>query len=130
MHPIYDYQNMDEKNKKERDTFYIINPPAIDKRITAQQSCFTFHLLPKNEFDPFRTLNDIISDPIKEEVYFLLKILIHEECREGMLDELNSLGINRHTLFPDLDGLAKHITWQCKRNLMMKKAIQYSRLRR
>lgn len=43
--PIFDFHNMDKRDNEENDSFYIINPSAIDKRITAQQSCFTFHLL-------------------------------------------------------------------------------------
>ena len=74
----------------------------------------------------FKPLNDIFSKPPynNKEIYFLFKILIHEKCREGMLDELDSLGINRHTLFPDLDGLAKYIAWKNQRMGRLKRLSQ------
>jgi hypothetical protein len=122
--PISNFQNID-KNNQTRDDFDIINPPSINRRIIAQQSCFTFHSFPKAFDARFKPLDDIISEsPVLPDVYFLIKILIHEKCREMMLNELNSIGINRHTLFPDLDGLAKYINWKYKRNLVDTQTIQ------
>jgi len=37
------------------------------------------------------------------------------EKREELLRQLNKLGINRRTLFPDLDGVAEFLRWDCRR---------------
>ena len=41
----------------------------------------------------------------------LAKIVIPRRVRTRVRAELNRVGINYSTLFPDLDGIARHITW-------------------
>jgi hypothetical protein len=61
----------------------ILAPPAVSRRILAQRSYFT-----------------IAVDPMKP-VPAKRKILISVEARETIRDELNHMGIDRVSLFPD-----------------------------
>jgi hypothetical protein len=70
-------------------------PKHWDKRIIAQGGLFTVHN------DPY--------EPWKPED--LKTILIHKEIRKQVKKTLNRFGIHPGTIYPDLDGIAKHIKW-------------------
>ena len=72
-------------------------PPHIDNRIIVQSGVFTIHPNPR---DP----NPFPEDAVE-------KIIIPDEFRREWKKRLHVLGINRASLFPDLDNLAVHITW-------------------
>lgn len=40
------------------------------------------------------------------------RIIISRSKAEPILSELNTLGINQGSLFPDLEGLGGHISWE------------------
>jgi len=84
----------------------IFRPKAISKRITAQASVFTAHFLSKkkNQFSALEKLTNYKSK--------LQKITISFEYFEKLQEELNSIGINNSTMFPDLDGFCKHLEWR------------------
>lgn len=42
---------------------------------------------------------------------FLFKINIPRDLFPGIRIKLNQMGINSSTIFPDLEGLCKHINW-------------------
>jgi hypothetical protein len=71
-------------------------PRHITARITAQSGIFTIH---PNPHEPFK------SDNID-------RIIIPNEVRAGLKETLNRYGINRVSLFPGLDGLARHLQWE------------------
>jgi hypothetical protein len=71
-------------------------PDRITSRITAQLGVFTVH--PK-----FTIPYD--SDDLD-------KIIIPNRLRKSLKQILDTYGINRASLFPDLDGLASHIVYQ------------------
>jgi len=71
-------------------------PRHITARITAQSGIFTIH---PNPYEPFK------SDNID-------RIIIPNEFRFELKETLNRYGINRVSLFPGLDGLAKHLQWE------------------
>lgn len=68
-------------------------PPHVTQRITVQGGCFTAH--------PAVPPNAKVTWPGD-----LLKVIIPKPERRRMRHELSQLGINRSTLFPDLDGIA------------------------
>ena len=70
-------------------------PTHITRRIAAQAGLFTIHPRPAEE---------LTSKAIE-------KIIIHNDARKPIKYILYSYGIHRASLFLDLDGLAKHITW-------------------
>lgn len=98
--PYYGYQG--DKNKGEHDDdryeenrVGILRPPTISARIAAQGSVFTIRTDPKKEIRP------------------TFRIRIPTGARGGILSELDQINMNRGTLYPDLDGIAKYIEWRC-----------------
>lgn len=71
-------------------------PTHVTPRISAQAGLFTIHPNPK---EPFTSPN-------------LKKITIKNGFRKKLKYILYKYGIHRASLFPDLDGLAKNITWR------------------
>jgi len=71
-------------------------PDWIDPRITAQLGLFTIHPDPEKPFS---------SDGLE-------KLVIPNRVRRGLKKTADMYGISRATLFPGLDGLARHIAWQ------------------
>lgn len=72
-------------------------PAHIDERITAQHGVFTIHPDPTNP-NPFQP-------------QYLDKLIIRNKPRKKWKHRLNTLGINRASLFPDLDNLARYIEY-------------------
>jgi len=85
----------------ERRGVAIYRPPHINPRIPAQQGLFTVHFRPgdSQQFEPERL--DVFKLPTKPDA-FRLK------------EALDYAGFNRASLFPDLDGLTRQITWKHK----------------
>jgi hypothetical protein len=72
-----------------------VNPSHVTRRITAQAGVFTIHPKPSDPFD---------SSAVQ-------KYVIPNKRRKDIKMALYRLGIDRATLFPDLDGIANHIAW-------------------
>ena len=72
---------------------------GINQRIISQNSYFSIHNGPTTllieDFERFAIERIIIPMTIKKDIIF----------------RLNHLGINYYTLFPDLEGLGKHLAW-------------------
>jgi len=79
---------------------YVLRPTHFDARIVGQSSYFTAHPIPLRPFEPR-------IDAGEE----LVKIVIPQRVRYRLRAELDRVGVNYATLFPDLDGIARHITW-------------------
>lgn len=76
------------------DEVTLFYPPHISPRVPAQSSLFTVH---RNPGAPWRPRE-------------LVRIIIEQSTLSMKLD-LNSCGIHRASLFPDIDGLAQHQAW-------------------
>jgi hypothetical protein len=72
-----------------------VSPSYVANRIAAQSGVFTIHPKPSEAFTSERI--DLM--------------LIPNNKRREIKRTLYLLGIHRESLFPDLDGLASHITW-------------------
>jgi hypothetical protein len=70
-------------------------PRHITTRITAQAGLFTIHPKP---LEPFQAPE-------------IERIVIKRKFRSGLKKILYNYGIHRASLFPSMDGLAKHIEW-------------------
>ena len=70
-------------------------PRIVTSRLRAQSGVFTVHRYPKQIFEPKG----------------LFRITIPWGCRKDLKASLFRLGIHEGVLFPDLDGLARHIQW-------------------
>lgn len=71
-------------------------PDRITPRIQAQLGVFTIHPNPEKPF---------VSEDLE-------KLIISRRVRKTLKSVLDRYGINRASLFPDLDGLAIHIKYQ------------------
>jgi len=74
-------------------------PSASSNRIVNQFGYFSVHL------NPSLALDDKTKDG------YLEKIIIKKEIKKDLMFMLNQYGINYLTLFPDLEGLSKHLCW-------------------
>ena len=74
-------------------------PSAFVGRIIGQWGRFTYH---PNRMTP---LDDVTSQ-VKVE-----KIIIPVKHREEILFDLNFYGFNEATLFPDIEGMSRHLNW-------------------
>jgi hypothetical protein len=82
----------------------IFKPNHIIKRISAQFAWFTIHCHDdKNKFIPF--------EETPEYGHRLFKIKVHKKCFAECKRWLHNFGINSAVMYPDVDGLAKHVEW-------------------
>lgn len=83
----------------------IFRPKLITRRIAVQGGLFTVHRLSRE--DTF-----VPVDNNKHFKHRLHKFTIPAANFGDMQEDLNGCGINRFTLFPDLDGLCNHLAWR------------------
>jgi hypothetical protein len=97
--------NADESaNPFEGGSTKVYKPNHIVKRISAQFAWFTIHKHNEQKrFIPFE------KNPEYSEQLFKVKIMksCFGECRK----RLHNFGINSAMMYPDIDGLAKHVEW-------------------
>lgn len=70
-------------------------PSHVSTRISVQAGLFTVHPEPSTPFS---------SPSVK-------KLIVPKTSRRSLKRELSKLGVDRASLFPDLDGIARHIDW-------------------
>lgn len=80
-----------------------IRPGAVAPRISRQGGIFTCHT-PSS-----RDLEDNLPDGDQLE-----KLIIDKACKKEFAVQLSHMGVNRMSLFPDLDGVSQHINWSFK----------------
>ena len=82
----------------------VFKPNHITKRISAQFGWFTIHRANKEKkFIPFERNKDYSES--------LFKIKVSSESFSECKRRLHSFGINSASMYPDIDGLAKHVEW-------------------
>jgi hypothetical protein len=96
----------DQKTPYEINRSVIFNPKYVSKRIVAQRGYFTAHRTADQD-GPFLPLNE---DP--DYKGHLTKIIIPGEVFYEFRYDLNRLGINAMTIYPDLSGLCQEINWK------------------
>ena len=79
----------------------IFQPRHVTHRIMAQAGIFTVHENPKEAYD---------ADDIT-------KYVISSAACPRILEILSQFGINRASMFPDLDGVAKYLDWSIHHNM-------------
>lgn len=99
---VWGFENAPERprNPTDIDQIIPIAPMIISPRIQAQAGEFTVHPNGK-PIEDYLTSNDHV-----------IKISIPLEQRLRILVQLDFLGINRRSLFPDLDGLSQYLKWR------------------
>jgi len=100
----------------------IYHPTHLAIRVNSQQGCFTIHRPPIN-WNDFIAIEESCCPNTTEDEYSpknkLRKILIPAKSCSKLWVELNLAGINRYTLFPDLDGLGAKLRLDIKGNKRM-----------
>jgi len=83
----------------------IFRSSVVSRRITAQSGVFTVHKVnAKGKMFRFESVANFKDK--------LTKIIILHEDFAKIRSELQILGINNFTIFPDLDGFCQHLTWR------------------
>jgi hypothetical protein len=77
-----------------------LRPPHVSQRIAAQSGYFTVHPAP---FDDLKVRRE------REEQ--LEQLVIRRRDRARLRRELDRIGINRASMFPDVDGIARQLKW-------------------
>jgi hypothetical protein len=98
-------------------------PPAIDRRIPAQRSVFTYHPHePQDQpFVPLDMRPDIggqVSNP-GSIVRGFAKITIPRNLKRALFSSLSHIGIDRRNLFPGLDGVGADTAARARTGLWM-----------
>jgi hypothetical protein len=100
----------DEMNSFKEGITKVFKPNHITKRITAQFGWFTVHK-PNREkhFIPFEENKDYSES--------LFKIMVKSSCFSECKKRMHNYGINSASMYPDIDGLAKHVEWLYLENI-------------
>lgn len=95
----------------------LYSPAFTTPRISAQRGCFTVHTIPNrgSSFVELEAPNR--HDQIQTVIGSLDKYIIRAELREDIKWQLDKVGIDYFTLFPDLDGLCKRIRWDIDKTI-------------
>lgn len=96
-----------EKNPLETKKTKVFDPTHINNRITNQAAWVTVHKLTDS--------NKRTILPLEQQEEYkgaLRKLIIPQYLFKGFRHKLNKMGINNATIFPDLDGLCKHLSWK------------------
>jgi hypothetical protein len=90
-----------------------IDPPSIDRRLASQTARF---LLFGKTHDLVAAADQTDSTKKRSKKQSrLAQIVILKKKIEHIRCELDDLGINQRVLFPDLQGLGTHLSWEWKR---------------
>ena len=83
----------------------VFRPTWNNPRVTAQCGWFTVHRYSKNlnRFVPLE-MNNLIKTHI--EIWE-----IPGDDKECIIEDLDQLGVNYQTIFPDLEGVCRHLNW-------------------
>ena len=88
-----------------------IDPPSIDSRIASQTARF---LLFGKKQDLIKAADRTDLGSRRKKRSRLAQIVIASNKLESIGHELDDLGINHRILFPDLQGLREHLSWEWK----------------
>jgi len=86
----------------------IIQPFHASIRMTVQSSIFTI------QHNPWKNLEEYAPDDYRKKDFDIEELAVWPvpaECKTGILENLEKVGINQRTLFPDLSGIASGL-WQ------------------
>ena len=83
-----------------RKGIYRVAPSSVAPRIGRQGGIFTVHGPPNHDLKRHLPKKDKLK-----------RIVIDHSCKKDFAIQLSHYGVNRLSLFPDLDGLSAHINW-------------------
>lgn len=91
-------------------TVVAYHPRPFDRRILAQGGLFTFHPEPQEPLQPEDIDDDSITRLSKVGVN-LVVVRVPADMKHMLQSQLDDFGVNRKTLFPDLEGLSEFVNW-------------------
>jgi hypothetical protein len=86
-------------------TTNVLKPSLNSKRILAQNGWFTAHVYSR----PDRKWVSLEKN--RNMRHSLIEYEVSQNSKRKLLEQLNVIGVNNETVFPDLDGTCSHITW-------------------
>lgn len=89
-----------------------IIPPSLDVRILAQSSRFTLQPFPKGE-EPFVSLEERFPEGLRANARqraFFTSILIPQDAKPSLRQELNDVGVKELTVFPELQSVGRYLS--------------------
>lgn len=89
------------------------HPRPFDRRILAQGGLFTCHPEPQEPLQPEDMDNDSIRE-LSEVAVNLVLVRVPADMKDILQRQLNDVGVNRKTLFPDLEGLSEFVNWETR----------------
>ncbi len=83
----------------------IVKPNLNNERIIGQSGWFTAHIYssPLRQFVPLEKNSKMTTQ--------ILQIEIPGDLKEELLNKCNLFGVNYQTIFPDIEGICRHINW-------------------
>ncbi len=105
---VEDFEINDESPLSNKNT-RIFRPNTISQRISAQRGVFTVHKFMNNK--PGLKHDVVQFNTHKAFKDRLIKLEIPHENFSDLRAKLNVAGINASTVFPDIDGLCRHLEW-------------------
>lgn len=85
----------------------VLRPTLNNQRIIAQHGWFTAHTYAQ-KVNKFVAMNKNKSLGSK-----VFAVQIAGSMKSEFMNRLDTLGVNNSTIFPDMEGLCKHINWSC-----------------
>jgi hypothetical protein len=104
-----DLEEACDGNRVQKDWPIAIEPPSIDRRLASQTARF---LLYGKKKDLIKAANRTDLGSRSKKQSRLVQIVIASKRLEGIRRELDDVGINHRILFPDLQGLGTHLSWE------------------
>jgi hypothetical protein len=93
----------------------IFKPNYHAIRIRNQQGLFTVHTASKDKFDRTNSHYLALEDDVKfmeDDNWDIIKVLINrDKFSKDIISKLNTFGINEATIYPELEGLCRHLNW-------------------
>jgi len=103
-----DPMNEPEDQVETEDAVKILHPFYNSPRIISQSGVFTFHSNPRRTLDSYQGK---LFRRERLDICCLIRWDIEAKAKIGIIEVLDNLAINRRTVYPDLDGLAKGL-WE------------------
>jgi len=98
--PVSDISpDLDEVGLRQVSAVSGFTPKPVDRRMLMQSSCFTYHPHPEKPIDT-------------EDGMIFLFLTVPSKSKANFIQDLSLIGINRKTLFPDLEGLSYFLNYQ------------------
>jgi hypothetical protein len=102
-------------NPYELNRYTFVVPHHFDPRIKTQHSVFCCFPNLLNRFDLVNIINSERvgkNEVSKNDTGYIEKFVIDGKNKNRILDELNAIGVNHSTLFPDLAGFGEFVNWK------------------